>query len=337
MRLTKNGELRVNFRYAPQNDGILWKSVHDIKDRFPELMKRIKKWGLRDYTQLRRPALTCNFTCSYCIVKNQKRHPFSEEHYQQTRLIWDNLSGIEDKILVRVNFDGETLADEWAMKSTLYVSKIPNVRICEFFTNNSIDPRTYLDRLVPEKTTFNCSFHPEQMSLEKFFEHIDLLKKAGCRVMANMVITPQLCRKLPTLVKLFEDKDVVFRPCLLLGYLDGQLFPHDYTESEREIIKKYFYSDFEFAYEMGKSPKGQDCYAGVDMLGIFLDGTVKRCGIIKIGHIKDIVSGKVKLRQEPYPCPHNDCTNYSHMMGLKEFRDKYIMSGDFVDHYYPKK
>ena len=337
MRLTKNGELRVNFRHAPQNDGILWKSVHGIKDRFSGLVKRIRKFGLRDYTQLRRPALSCNFTCSYCIAKNQKRHPFSEEHYKQTRLIWDYLSGIEDKIVVRVNFDGETLADEWAMKCSLYVSKIPNVRICEFFTNNSIDPRTYVDLLDPEKTTFNCSFHPEHMSLEKFLNRIDLLKKAGCRVIANTVVIPRLTRELPELVKIFKEKDVVFRPCLLFGYLDGKMFPHDYTESELRSIKKYFYSDFELTYGMGKSPKGRDCYAGVDMLGIFLDGTVKRCGIIKIGHIRDIVSGKVKLKQEPYPCPHDDCINYSYMMGLKEFREKFIMSDDFVDLYYPKK
>jgi hypothetical protein len=88
---------------------------------------------------------------------------------------------------------------------------------------------------------------------------------------------------------------------------------------------------------MGKFSKGQDCYAGVDMINVFLDGTARRCSISKIGSVRDLASGKVKLRPEPYPCPHDDCVNFCHMTGLKELRDQYQLYDTFTDDYYPKQ
>ena len=332
MKITKNGILRINYRYIAINDNWFWEILHKAKEKFPSLVRILKRRGARDYTQSR-PALKCNFNCSYCIFRWARRHPFSEEHFLQTKLVWDQLAQLEDRILVRISFDGETLIDKWAMECALYINKIPNVEICEFLTNNSVDPAAYLDRIDPRKTTFNCSFHPEKISFEKFLGHIDTLREAGCRAIANMVMTPQAVKNLPDLYQSFEEKNVRFRPCLLHGYYEGKVFPHDYTAQELDIIRKHSYSEFEFEYMAGKASKGLMCYAGVDMLNVFLDGSVKRCSFVKIGHIKDLVSGKVKLRKDPYPCPHDDCINYSHMMGLEDFREQYDLSEDFVDDY----
>lgn len=336
MKLTENGVLRINFRYNALKEGSLFDFLHHVKFHFPWLVRLGKKVSMKDYLQMR-PALRCNFSCSYCFTRSMKKHAFSEEHFLQAKSVFDKLSRIEDSLLVRINFDGETLVDDWAMKIAVHINGITNVKSCEFLTNNSIDPREYLHRLDPQKTYFNCSFHPENISLEKFFEHIDILRQEGIGVIANMVITPQLIRDVPDLCEAFEKKAIRFRPCLLIGYYQGKVYPHDYSEDDLEILKEHYYSPIEFEYMKGKSPKGKECFAGVDMLNIFLDGSVRRCSISQIGHVSDLVSGKKKLKQKPYPCPHDDCVSFCHIMGLKELRKKFILSDTFVDDYYPKE
>lgn len=335
MRLTEKGELRINFRYTSLKEGPIFEFLHFVKIFFPGFVRRVKKSGMKDYYQSR-AALICNFSCSYCCCKGHRRHPFSERQFGQTQKIWDLLSQLEDSLLVRINFDGETLFDPWAKKCAGYISRIPNVRICEFFTNNSIPPEEYLDRIDPKNTTFNCSFHPEQISLEKFMSHIDILRKAGCEVIANMVIPPELTEEVPRICEIFKKKAIRFRPCILQGYYRGRVYPHDYSPEQLEILKKHYYSPLEFDFMMGRSPKGLDCYAGVDMINIFLDGSVRRCSIGKIGRVGELVSGKLKLKKTPYPCSHPDCVNFCHMIGLKEFRDQYFLFDNFVDDYYPR-
>jgi len=335
MRLTEKGELRINFRYTSLREGPVFEILHFVKLRFPSLVRLVKRSGAKDYYQMRE-ALVCNFKCTYCFCSGQRRHPFSEKHYIQTQHIWNQLSRVEDSLLVRINFDGEILFDAWATKCALFINRIPNVKICEFFTNNSIDPTTYLDRIDPQKTTFNCSFHPEQISLEKFLTHIDVLRKAGCDVIANMVVPPERIEDIPYLCKTFKEEGIRFRPCILHGYYKGKVYPHDYSPAALEILKSHYYSPIEFDYMMGKSPKGLDCFAGVDMINIFMDGSVRRCSISKIGKVADLVKGRVKLKQRPYPCPHDDCVNFCHMIGLKELRDRYDLLDNFVDDYSPK-
>lgn len=305
MRLTKNGVLRINFRDRPDNRG----------------------------------RLRCNFKCSYCIQRGARvrEYPFRKAHFKRTKTIWDMLSGIEDNIMVRVNFNGETFIDEWAQKCAFYINRISNVKICEFITNNSVDPKAYLHELDPAKTTFNCSFHPEFMSIERFIENALILKNAGCDVFVNVCAAPQLIKKLPEFDAIFRKHDI----CLKLqgfitpgyNYMDKK-YPEDYTAEERSMLKDSFYTKDEYEYFVDlKRTKGLDCYAGVDMVNIFIDGSVRRCFSGKIGNVKGLVCGKTMLRESPYPCHENLCRCYTHFIGLKEFREKYSLSERFVDNY----
>lgn len=80
VQLTKEGKLRINFRNSPYNNF----------------------------------RLQCNFKCSYCSQNclKIKQIPFSLKHYQQVRIIWNELAKLDDQLLVRVNFNGETLIDK---------------------------------------------------------------------------------------------------------------------------------------------------------------------------------------------------------------------------------
>jgi hypothetical protein len=321
MRLTERGLLRINFR---------------------------------DYPPTVERHLRCNFRCSYCLQRDVEGYAFTQQHFNRARATWDSLATIEDRILVRVNFDGETLADRWAREVCFYISRIPNVSRFEIITNNSIDPKTYLDRLDGRKTSFNCSFHPAQISMERFSRNVQTLKDAGCQVYATMVVTPALTRELPRYSEAFRDQGIRLKPLLLLGlYTEGVpealrkasrwlrkvlpstvVYPQAYSRKALAIIRRYYGSELEFKYQYGARTRGRLCYAGVDMVNVYLDGKVLRCFWDEIGTVDEMVSGRKQLASAPYPCNVERCQCPTHMIFLKEFRDRYPLCDLFADYYH---
>ncbi len=254
VKLTKSGSIRINFRSCRDN--------------------QIK--------------LRCNFDCSYCIRKFKRRrlHDFIKRDYLKTKEIWDKLTKIEDKIYARIIFDGELLINKWTRECVFYMSKLPNMEVLEIVTNNSINPKHYLSSLNLEKTSFSCSFHPEYISIQKFLKHIHILKTAGCHVYANIVCIPQIVKFIPKIINLFKKYDIILK---LQAFMTPDIrylvkkYPEAYNIEERKILKKFFINkeEYEFFVEK-KSTKGLLCYAGVDMLNLFLDGTIRRCFTGKI-------------------------------------------------------
>ncbi|RQW88298.1 MAG: hypothetical protein EHM79_06015 [Geobacter sp.] len=314
MKLTKQGLIRINFR-----------------DFLPHENKRLR----------------CNFRCSYCNQKNIKQIKFSEKELLSSKRIWDKLSTVEDDIIVRLNFDGEILIDKWAREIWYHINKLPNVKISEIITNNSIDPDDYLGLISLPKASFNCSFHPEFVSLQRFINHALKLKQKGCPLFATMVVLPEMVNELTGIVMGFEDAGILFRPLLLLNteFYDSKLrnfwkkiigksqSSRSYNLYELELIRQHYYSDLEFQFQKGRKTSGLPCFAGVDMINVFLDGSVYRCFGAKLGTIDELCDGKIKLREEPYPCFTDTCQCPTHMIFLKDFRDKYILSDKFADHY----
>jgi sulfatase maturation enzyme AslB (radical SAM superfamily) len=318
LKLTEKGTIRINFR-----------------DFLPEDSRRLR----------------CNFRCSYCLQYAMREICFSEKEYEQCTKIWDLLATIEDHILVRFNFDGEILADPWAQKIVGYVSRLANVQVCEIITNNSVHPKHYLHEWDVPKMSFNCSFHPECISLGRFLSHIQYLREQHCPVFVTMVVTPQLINQLPKIAGEFKKHNIHFHPLLLLGPYWGLLpkwlrkfcnamswevnvnvYPRAYHRRDLQLIRNKYCSELEFKYQYGEKTKGKLCHAGVDMVNVFMDGTVRRCFASKIGTVEDLISGKIYLSKEPLPCPADLCQCPTHIIFLKEFRDKYSLSEQFVDH-----
>ncbi len=236
---------------------------------------------------------TCNFKCSYCCINNERgrESPFTSWHFKQTKYIWDNLSKIEDKIHTRINFNGETFIDTWAKRCAFYISKIPNVEVVEIVTNNSVNPKTYLNEFNSQKVSFNCSYHPECITLENFLKNMLILKEKGYSVIANILCIPQIIKKIPRIHNFFEKREITLwlQGMKTVGYkYNGKKYPRDYTAEERKILKEYFRSEEEFDYMVNfKQTFGSKCFAGVDMLNISVEGIVRRCFTGKIGELQD--------------------------------------------------
>ncbi len=319
MQLTSTGKLHVHFRGFPAGD---------------------------------RRRLRCNLRCSYCNQQYVETIPFSREEFDRGRRLWDALEQVEDDIVTRINFDGETVFDPWARKIVGDISFRKNVVACEVITNNSMDPRKYLDQWDVPKMSFNCSFHPEQMTLTRFLANLDHLLAAGRPCFATVVAAPAVIPQLPSIAAALASRGVAFRPQLLLGGYSRRfprfakrvlttlanrfrlgIYPERYTPEELGEIEKYFYSPEEFAYQLGQQTEGCLCYAGVDMITVFLDGTVTRCFGGELGSVTELTTGAVSLRNEAYPCPFPRCQCPAYMIFLKEFRKRYPLAQEYADHY----
>jgi len=206
---------------------------------------------------------------------------------------------VNDDILVRVNFDGELLFDNWAKKCAIYINKIPNVKILELVTNNSFDPDKYLNKFITSKMSFHCSFHPEFILLSKFKENVLKLKKAGCNVFVSLVCFPPIIKKIPKIYDFFKKYDINLRLQSFFTpnfrYL-GKKYPRGYSKEEREILRRYYYSQEEYKYFVEfNQTKGLDCYAGVDRIDLSLNGSVLRCCSGEIGKPDNKITIRKKL------------------------------------------
>ena len=311
-----------------------------------------------------------------------KRNRFTFQHFNQAKTIWDEFKKLDEKIYVRINFNGESLVDRWAQKCVSYISKIPNVELLELVTNNSLNPEKYLHMISLEKTSFNCSFHPEFITLHGFIKNILILKKKGFQVVANILSIPEIIKKVPQIYSIFKKNKITLRlqAFRTIGFkYMGRRYPEDYNTKEIKILKEFYSTKEEFEYLVENKPtKGLNCLAGVDMINVFLDGTVRRCfsgsigetsqikdgkveflakkiysGIQKImkltnlrkidkfyskytnrdQNVFDLIEGKIKLKEKPYPCHEENCFCTAHLVNLENFRKKHLFSDKFIDTY----
>lgn len=320
MKLTTAGILRINFR-----------------DFLPTDNRRIR----------------CNYHCNYCNQMHIPQVHFTADDYTQACRLWDKLQILQDRLLVKVNFDGEIFADSWAQKICFYICKFSNVSRFEFITNNSVDPDKYMGLIDPHKVVFNCSFHPDFVSIDRFIANIQKIKRYGSGVFATLVVTPQKVGQLSSIITRFKNEGILLKPLLLLGryqpgvpealrrihknickYIGVKLsFPQAYSQKALKIIKQYYYSELEYEYQYGKKTRGELCYAGVDMINLYKDGTIMRCFGNNLGTVEDLLAGRFQLSEEPYPCFAQTCQCPTHMIFLRSFRERFQLCDDFVDHY----
>ncbi len=300
MRLTSGGTLRINYR-----------NVQDPASR-----------------------LVCNFKCSYCVTETPQRRPYDASALRQTRRIWDALETLDDTLIVRVNFDGETLIDRWAIECVLDIAGRSNVARCEVITNNSIPPRRYLGRMDTRKMSFACSFHPEYITLNRFLGNLAALRDAGCPAFVYTVATPGALNGLVPLVERFRSEGYDIRIEGLMEPYQGREYPQAYTADERSLLHEVFYSPEEFAYGIdAANPRGKPCYAGTDEITVTMDGRVARCYECEMGDVGELMDGTWTLPPDPQPCPEASCLCPAYHIYLAEFRERYTMLDAYADHY----
>lgn len=277
----------------------------------------------------------CNYNCSYCGLRFHSAQLLNERDFVEIMNIWSNLASLEDKISVKININGELFFSNYGYMIVQYISSLQNVAICEINTNASLIPLNELTK-YRDKIRFNCSFHPEFIAIDSFIENLLKVKQKGFKFFANTMAIPGKIEDLHLIFKRFKNDGIRLKLTGLNGGYNGKEYPRAYNDFERNTIRMYMDSDEEYKLIIDwESVENELCFAGCDMINIFLDGSIKRCFYDNLGTVSDLVNGRLKLKENPYFCNNKICGCYSHIIGLKYMRDKYHISDDFVDLYAP--
>jgi len=123
------------------------------------------------------PLWKCNFKCPYCSGwRNTNGLEFQPLNILTN--IWDNLfeniKSSELKIDLIISGGEPTIYPNFFELLKYFITKVSKIHIC---TNLSFNASEFLNLKIPyDKISFNTTFHPTCISIDKFLANLMLLK-----------------------------------------------------------------------------------------------------------------------------------------------------------------
>ena len=180
-----------------------------------------------------------------------------------------------------------------------------------------------VDRLAGElwspKIHLMCTFHPSQVTLDKFLERVDVTQQAGMLDMVNFVAVPRGYNKseIDRLVRAFAERGIFMN----VAYDFFQ--PGEYRLADmRHLLSLRTRRDAEFTLKC--ETLGEVCAAGVSYVEIELDGSVRRCRQTRtLGNLFE----HVDLLGQAEPCTFPTCNcieRYTQLLSWRGAGDRHL-------------
>ena len=276
----------------------------------------------------RGPLSSCNYACDYCPFA--KRTESSAELAHDRECLERFTSWIRGRAVDRIGVLftpwGEALVRRWYQDALAELTQLPHVVKAAIQTNISCK-LDWVERCDQSKLALWCTFHPGEITRERFLAKCRELLDRGVRFSVGVVGLKEhfddiraLRDALPPDVYLWVNAYKRGQDNLPPGPLavdaDAQL-THYYTP---EMIANLTGIDPLFPLSNTRhASRGEACRAGASAITVDGDGNVRRCHFIKdvIGNIyaADFESG---LRERP--CANETCgchIGYVHLDRLK--------------------
>jgi len=253
----------------------------------------------------------CNFKCPYCT---SGRDPSPEAPGGLRNDLYDYLDTVID------NF--RAARKNWIVAFTGGEPLVyPNfVKICErfaqyyalYFDTNLSLPIDDLVQAVPAEKVEHvyAALHvAERIGRKKvdvFIHNIDLLRTHGWPLTINYVMYPPLIGQFEQDRAFFESLGFELEPKSFKGSYKGKRYPQSYSQSERELIRKYAPGD-SYTKEI-PNYKGRRCNAGYRLVRILEDGSMTRC-VTDNESLGNVFTG-FRLYDEPRRCRVTRCPCY---------------------------
>lgn len=242
----------------------------------------------QELTVLYRGALeTCNYACGYCPFAKRKETP---EKKQQDILGLNNLidwviNNPDIKFTLFFTPWGEALVFKRYQQALKQLSMLPHVHKIIVQTNLS-SKLYFLEEIVPDKLRFWCTYHPSEVSREKFAKQTQYLEALKIKFSVGMVGQPELFDEIKAL-------RACLNPAIYLwinAYIENNR-PYPYTTKQTNFLAEI---DPLFALNKPYVSRGFPCVAGETAITVDEFGDIRRCHFIKqrLGNIKERVAHK---------------------------------------------
>jgi MoaA/NifB/PqqE/SkfB family radical SAM enzyme len=256
----------------------------------------------------RGPLASCDYDCPYC--------PFAKRRDSRAGLLADRaalerftawVASRDHPVSVLFTPWGEGLVRPWYRRGLVELSHLPHVERAAIQTNLS-QRLTWAASAQRHRLALWATYHPGQVSMERFLSRVRELTELGIRHSAGIVGLPghydaavRLRRELPDSTYLWVNA------------AEG----HAYTDAE---AARWTAIDPLFAWSRDPHPsRGLPCRTGDTVISVAGDGTVQRCHFVPevLGNLYD-GSFRARLRPSP-PCPAQSCDchiGYVHLQPL---------------------
>jgi len=255
----------------------------------------------------------CNYKCSYCIVAEQQEKfvNWSEENFKR---IVKNLTLASFSYNIRLGVQGEFFANKVLIEGGRTLSNSDNCYGVNLITNLSLSAKQFdkaFDGYELEKVGLVASYHPTE--IKNVEEWISTAIYMNNKVDFSLVVVayPPILSDLKKMVKRFHSLGIHVAVQAFIGEYGGKIYPQDYSEKEKELIKSIIYSrhDYEF---LVNTKKPDMCYAGSKSFFVnTMGGKVQTCGIPGMKDAKVIgdllKSPDIDFLESPMQCTSLSC------------------------------
>jgi len=245
----------------------------------------------------RGPLSSCNYSCDYCpFAKTQNSREELRDDASRLRRFVTWVSGREEEIGILFTPWGEALVHRYYQEALCALSQQPNVRRVAIQTNLSckLDWLSGADR---GRLALWCTFHPRQVSLEKFVRQCERLDGNGIRYSVGVVGTREALQVIEVLRRRL-------RPNIYLWVNALKREPEYYTE--REIG---FLTEIDPLFPLNNKRHeslGHRCTTGHGVFCVDGAGDMRRCHFVKTV-LGNIYQEGFEEALHPRTCPMATC------------------------------
>lgn len=236
--------------------------------------------------------LLCNYRCPYCFIPSWMRRIKRDMFTKIKKKKWLNtLSNL--KFDLEFNFTGgEPLLKNEFIDFLSELCELENVHYIRVDTNASANVKKLIYK-TNKKVRCMATFHPSQVSFDRFINSALLLHQSSNLSMVNYVAYPFDREKILTFIYEFTKKGIFVNIAKNIRY--------KYPKEQIEFIDSFQTPEDNYYKNKGRV-KGNRCLSGFSYIRVNHSGKAKSCR----GRHGNIFKN-LKLADEPIQCPKTSC------------------------------
>lgn len=259
----------------------------------------------------RGPLSSCNYACDYCPFA---KHSETPQEHEKDRLALERFVGWvagrqDDRIGILFTPWGEAMVRRRYHEALVALTNMPNVIKVAIQTNLSCR-LDWVERCDKSKLALWATYHPSQVSRERFLAKCQELDQRGARYSVGVVGMKEHAEEIDALRQALSPQVYL--------WINAYKRRPDYYSAEE--VRHFTSVDPLFPINNQYHPsRGQDCHAGESVISVDGDGVMRRCHFIKTP-LGNIYESGFEQALRPQLCTNETCgchIGYAHMPGLK--------------------